>query len=307
MRSPSLRKLAEWWDRYWFTPAPTVNLAVARILAVAAQVFWLLPSLDEQLGRLQSNSSFLHPQVMIRLIAAVFPREVWFTPRTISVVWWLVVALGLLSLVGLFTRVVMPVFALGTWFLVAHRFSYGDVHHSEAMFAFFLMSLSLSPCNEHLSLDAWRKQRAGRPPEETSPFARWPFALSHLLLAMVYLSTGITKLMFGGLRWMNGYTLQGRTLQDALGRDVPLGIWLAQQHELAILLSIGTIIFELGFSASLFLPRWRTAFFAAALAFHVGLHMVAGHGFFGHMTVVLILLVCYDTPWLRPQPRLAPA
>lgn len=307
MRSPSLRKLAEWWDRYWFTPAATVNLAVARILAVAAQVFWLLPSLDEQLGRLQSNSSFLHPQVMIRLIAAVFPREVWFTPRTISVVWWLVVALGLLSLVGLFTRVVMPVFALGTWFLVAHRFSYGDVHHSEAMFAFFLMSLSLSPCNEHLSLDAWRKQRAGRPPEETSPFARWPFALSHLLLAMVYLSTGITKLMFGGLRWMNGYTLQGRTLQDALGRDVPLGIWLAQQHELAILLSIGTIIFELGFSASLFLPRWRTAFFAAALAFHVGLHMVAGHGFFGHMTVVLILLVCYDTPWLRPQPRLAPA
>lgn len=307
MRSPSLRKLAEWWDRYWFTPAATVNLAVARILAVAAQVFWLLPSLDEQLGRLQSNSSFLHPQVMIRLIAAVFPREVWFTPRTISVVWWLVVALGLLSLVGLFTRVVMPVFALGTWLLVAHRFSYGDVHHSEAMFAFFLMSLSLSPCNEHLSLDAWRKQRAGRPPEETSPFARWPFALSHLLLAMVYLSTGITKLMFGGLRWMNGYTLQGRTLQDALGRDVPLGIWLAQQHELAILLSIGTIIFELGFSASLFLPRWRTAFFAAALAFHVGLHMVAGHGFFGHMTVVLILLVCYDTPWLRPQPRLAPA
>jgi hypothetical protein len=106
---------------------------------------------------------------------------------------------------------------------------------------------------------------------------------------------------------MNGYTLQNRTLQDALSRDIPLGIWVAQQHTLSILLSVGTIIFELGFVASLFLPRWRTAFFAAALAFHVGLHLVGGHGFFGHMTVVLILLICYDTPWLRPQPRLAPA
>jgi hypothetical protein len=305
VKIPSLQEALEWWDRYWFTPAPTVNLAVARILAVAAQVFWLLPSLDEQLGRLQANSSFLHPQILIRLVAAVFPRDVWFTPHAIIVVWWLVVALGLLSLVGLFTRVVMPLFALGSWFLVAHRFSYGDVHHSEALFALLLMSLALSPCNEDLSLDAWRKRRAGRPPQEMSPLARWPFALSHLLLAMVYFSTGITKLMFGGLRWMNGYTLQARTLQDALGRDIPLGIWLAQQHELSIMLSIGTVIFELGFATSLFLPRWRTAFFAAALAFHVGLHFVAGHGFFGHMMVVLILLVCYGSPWLRPQPQVA--
>ena len=307
MKAPSLREVAEWWDRYWFTPAPTVNLALARVLAVAAELFWLFPSLDEQLSRLQANSHFQHPQYLIRLVAAVFPRDVWFTPRTITVVWWCIAALGLLSLVGLFTRVVMPLFALGTWLLVAHRFSYGDVHHSEAMFAFFLMSLSLSPCNEDLSLDAWRKRRVGRPPEAMSPLARWPFALAHLLLAMVYLSTGLTKMIFGGVRWMNGYTLQNRTLQDALGRDIPLGIWVAQQHHLAILLSVGTVVFELGFVVSLFLPRWKTVFFAVALAFHVGLHLVGGHGFFGHMAVVLILLICYDAPWLRPQPRLAPA
>lgn len=307
MKIPTLRELTEWWDRYWFTPAPTVNLAVARILAVAAQVFWLFPSLDEQLGRLQSNPHFIHPQFLIRVIAAVFPRQTWFTPETITAIWWATKALGVLSLVGLFTRVAMPLFALGSWFLVAHRFSYGDVHHSEAMFALFLMSLALSPCNEDLSLDAWRKRRAGRPAVTTSSLARWPFALAHLLLALVYLSTGLTKLVFGGLRWMNGYTLQNRTLQDALGRDIPLGIWLAQQHTLSILLSIGTVMFEVGFVASLFLPRWRTAFFSAALAFHVGLHLVGGHGFFGHMTVVLILLICYDTPWLRPQPRPAAA
>ena len=47
MKIPSRGELVEWWDRYWFNPAPTVNLALARVLAVAAQVFWLFPSLDE--------------------------------------------------------------------------------------------------------------------------------------------------------------------------------------------------------------------------------------------------------------------
>jgi uncharacterized membrane protein YphA (DoxX/SURF4 family) len=297
--SPPLRRWAEWWNRYWFTPAPTVNLAMARILAVATQLFWVFPSLDEQLSRLQANSRFIHPQLLIRIVAAIFPRDTWFTPGTITAIYWLTVAAGVLALVGLFTRPAMLALALGVWFLVAHRFSYGDVHHSEAMFAFFLMSLALAPSGDDLSVDAWRRRRAGRPPAEMSPFAHRPFALAHLLLAMVYFSTGITKLIFGGLQWMNGYTLQGRTLMDALGRDIPLGIWFAQQHTLAILLSIGTVIFELGFCLSLFLPRWKTLFFAAALAFHVGLHLVGGHGFFGHMAVVLILFLCYDPPWLR--------
>jgi hypothetical protein len=300
---PTLRRLVEWWNRYWFTPAPTVNLAVARILAVAAELFWFFPSLGEQLARLESNSRFLRPQLLIRIVAAIFPRDRWFTPEAITALWWLTLAAGVLALLGLFTRPALLAFALGVWFLVAHRFSYGDVHHSEAMFAFFLMSLAFAPVGEQLSIDAWRRRRAGRTPAEMSPLARWPFALAHLLLAMAYFSTGISKLIYGGLRWMNGYTLQGRTLQDALGRDIPLGMWVAQQHTLAILLSIGTVAFEVGFATSLFLPRYRLYFFAAALVFHVGLHLVAGHGFFGHMAVVLILLICYDTPWLRPRVR----
>jgi hypothetical protein len=304
---PPLQRWAEWWNRYWFAPAPTVNLAMARILAVATQLFWVFPSLDEQLSRLQANSHFIRPQLLIRLVAAIFPRDAWFTPASITAIYWLTVAAGALALVGLFTRPAMLALALGVWFLVAHRFSYGDVHHSEAMFAFFIMSLALAPSGDDLSVDAWRRRRAGRPPAEMSPFARWPFALAHLLLAMVYFSTGITKLIFGGLQWVNGYTLQSRTLMDALARDIPLGIWFAQQHTLAILLSIGTVIFELGFCLSLFLPRWKTLFFAAALAFHVGLHLVGGHGFFGHMAVVLILLLCYDPPWLPFPARPASA
>jgi uncharacterized membrane protein YphA (DoxX/SURF4 family) len=300
---PPVRRWAEWWNRYWFSPAPTINLAMARILAVAAQLFWLFPSLDEQLSRLQANPQFIHPQLLIRLVAAIFPRDAWFTPGTITGLYWLTAAAGVLALVGLFTRPALVVLALGVWLLVAHRFSYGDVHHSEAMFAFFLMSLAFSPCGEQLSVDAWRRRRAGREPAELSPLARWPFALAHVLLALVYFSTGITKLIYGGLQWMNGYTLQARTLMDALARDVPLGIWFAQQHTLAVLLSIGTVVFELTFALSLFLPRWKTWFFAGAVGFHVGLHLVAGHGFFGHMMVALILFFCYDSPWLRPQAR----
>ena len=102
----------------------------------------------------------------------------------------------------------------------------------------------------------------------------WLCAALGLILAGT-LGNLFDRVVFGGVRWMNGYSLQNRTLQDALGRDIPLGIWVAQQHTLSVLLSVGTIIFELGFVASLFLPRWRTAFFAAALCEAGGLILFA--------------------------------
>ena len=35
-------------------------------------------------------------------------------------------------------------------------------------------------------------------------------------------STGLTRLVFGGLRWMNGYSLQAYLLADRIRRDLPI-------------------------------------------------------------------------------------
>jgi hypothetical protein len=214
-----------------------------------------------------------------------------------------------LALVGRFTRVSLFLFATGTWIFVAHLFSYGDRHHTEALFAIFLMLLALVPSGERLSVDAaLRRRRTGRGGAEMSELASWPLKLILVLLGLTYLSAGLAKLLHSGLRWMNGYTLQGHTLADALSRGHPFGVWLAQQHTLAILLSVFTIVFELFFWVSLVAPRrWLPAFLLVALMFQVGLYLTAGYDFFQHMVLLALLLLFLEPAWWQRRfPTAAP-
>ena len=291
------------WNSYWFPTSTTLNLAGARIVAVAAQLFWLSPSLDYHINLATKNSQFIRPQPLIRAIDALVAREVLFTPSGLTVVYWITAAAGLAALVGCFTRVSLFVFALGTWFFVSHGYSYADVHHTQALFAIFLMALVFSPAGESLSIDALMRRRqarrAGMPTDGTEPAdtVMWPLKLAHVLLAMTYFSTGISKLLSGGLAWMNGYTLQNDIFSDAINRHIPLGIWLAQQHTLCVLLSVATILFELFFFVSLILPRIAPYFFVGGILFHVGLFVTSGHPFFEHIVLNTLLLLFLDPDW----------
>jgi hypothetical protein len=268
-------------------------------VAVGAQLFWFYPNLAEHVNLLQKNDEFVHPQLITRVLAAVFSRDAVFNPTTFTVLYWGTFAVGLLALAGLFTRVSLLLFATGTWIFVAHLFSYGDRHHTEALFAIFLMLLALAPSGERLSVDAViRRWRTGKPGVETSELAIWPLKLTLVLLGFSYLSAGMAKMAHSGLRWMNGYTLQGHTLGDALSRGHPVGVWLAQQHTLAVVLSVFTIIFELFFWTSLVVPRrWLPLYLLAALMFQVGLYVSGGYDFFQHMVLLVLLLIFLVPDW----------
>ena len=199
---------------------------------------------------------------------------------------------------GLLTRLSLFLFAGGTWIFVAHLFSYGDRHHTEALFAIFLMLLAFAPSGERLSLDALLRRPRGVRPADTSEFAVWPLKVIHVLLGLTYFTAGAAKMLHSGLEWMNGYTLQGHTLADALSRGHPVGVWLAQQHTLAVLLSVFTIIFELFFWVSLVLPRrWIPAFLLVALMFQVGLYVSGGYDFFQHIVLLALLLLFLNPDW----------
>jgi Vitamin K-dependent gamma-carboxylase len=232
------------------------------------------------------------------------PREALFNPSAWTIFYYATFAAGLAALVGIFTRVTIFLFALGVWTLVSHAYSYADVHHPEAVFAIFLMALAFSPAGDSLSVDAFLRRRRrsawGASDEpRTLETAAWPLKLAHVLLSMTYFSTGATKLLSGGLDWMNGYTLQLYTFGDAVQRNLPLGIWLGQQHTLAILLSIFTIAFELFFFLSLFLPRAAPLFFINGIFFQLGLYFAAGHPFFPHIVLLGLLLAFHEPQWWR--------
>jgi hypothetical protein len=305
MSASPVSRWVDRWNAYWFPATPTQHLASCRIVAVAAQLLWFFPDLEEHRNLLVKNPQFIEPQLLIRAISAILPREVFFTPEAFTVLYWVTMVAGVAALVGFFTRTSLFVFALGTWIFVAHLFSYGDRHHTEALFCIFLMLLAFAPSGERLSVDALirRSRHPGSEAREASGLsdtAIWPLKVVHVLLAMTYLSAGMSKLLHSGLRWLNGYTLQGHTFGDALERGHPLGVWLAQQHDLAVALSVFTILLEVFFFVSLFLPRLAPLFFLGALAFQVGLYVTAGYDFFQHMVLLtLLLFFLYPQWWQR--------
>jgi uncharacterized membrane protein YphA (DoxX/SURF4 family) len=302
-----VKRVIALWNAYWFPTTSTLNLAGSRIVAVAAEVFWLFPSLTYQINIVTKNHEFTDPQPLVRIIAAVFPRELVFNPSAFTVIHWVSIVAGLAALVGFATRPSLFLLTFGLWFFVSHAYSYADVHHTQVPFALFLLALTFSPAGDSLSIDALLRRRraraAGRsvPAAPRSDTAMWPLKLAHVILSMTYFSTGITKLLSGGLAWVNGYTLQNYVFADGVNRGIPVGIWLAHQHTLCVLLAIGTIAFETFYFVSLLVPRAAPLFFVGAILFHLGLYVVSGHPFFEHMLMNAILLLFLDPEWFPTQ------
>ena len=134
--------------------------------------------------------------------------------------------------------------------------------------------------------------------------ARWagaadlsPFARKLVLLLAVYtlFAGGVTKLVQGGWRWMDGVSLNHYLAwhndpSTAFGNW--LLPWLLTHPGVVAALSVSTVVFELGAIAVLFWPRWRWPFFIAANGFHLGIYFVMIPRFFEQMTVYLMLV-----PW----------
>jgi vitamin K-dependent gamma-carboxylase-like protein len=272
-------------------------------------LLWFAPPLNYHINLASKNSHFIDPQPIIRVIAALGPREVLFSPTAFTALYWITTVAGVTALVGLCTRVSIFIVALGVWIFVSHAYSYADVHHPQAVFAIFLMVLPFAPVGDRLSVDAlirrWRARRGARVRQtpETLDTAMWPLKLLHVLLALTYFSTGITKLISGGLAWMNGYTLQNYIFSDAMTNNLPLGIWLAQQYTLCVVLAVLTILFEVFYFVSILVPRVAPFFFIGGIFFHIGLYATSGHPFFEHMVMNALLLLFLDPDWFPEQVR----
>jgi hypothetical protein len=252
---------------------------------------------------LEDHANFIDPQLLIVVLTKIVPREVLFTPTGLTLLFWINILAGISALLGWFTRTSIFIFALVNWIFVAHAYSYAETHHPEALFAIFLMLLAFSPSGKCLSIDALIRRRrlhlsnVNKPTVETGEMGMWPLKLIHVLLALTYFSTGLAKVAYGGLRWMNGYTLQAHIFKDAILRDLPIGVWVAQQHMLCVFLSVFTMFFELFFFISVLFPRTAPYFFISGIFFHIGLYVTGGHPFFAHMTFLLLLLVFLAPEW----------
>jgi uncharacterized membrane protein YphA (DoxX/SURF4 family) len=293
-RSYSWQELLHFWDSYWFPETSAVRLAACRIIAVASQLFLFFPALSDQINLLERSTGFIEPQLLVVAISAIVPPHLFFIPSTFTVIYWLTIAAGLTTLIGLFTRTSALVFALGNWVMLAHGSSYGEEHHSEAILSIFLLLFAFAPSGARFSIDAvirrWRTCENHREDASSFTTAMWPLRLIQVLFALTYFSTGMAKLIYSGPEWMNGYTLQSIIFSDAVSSGRPLGIWLAQQYGVCVLLSIATVLFEVFFFVILFVPRLAPCFLVAGALFHITIFVTIAAPFFQHILLYSVFI-----------------
>ena len=210
---------------------------------------------------------------------------------------------------GFITRPSLALHAILSGILVAHSYSYGEKHHTEAIYTLFLFCMALAPCNRAYSVDAWLAAKrikgdlaqAGWGPRALFRNAYWPILVAQILLCSAYFMAGLCKMKIGGLDWFNGDTLQGYIFEDVIryeerypGRELPVGQWVCRQRWLCVLASYGTVIYEVAFPIVLFIPRLAPLFVAGGIALHVGIDLSMSAAFYQY-------LVLYMTwfPWER--------
>lgn len=287
-----MTRVRTWWNAYWFSPAPLIDLAVCRVLFVGFQLAWLLS--PQGLQRFRQHAALpdalYDPLPMLHLFLLPFGWSSRPSSEVLEALYWLTVAAGIVALVGAKTRLSLALFTLGHLFLSAFQYSIGRVVHNDGLMMLALGCLALSPSGAMLSFDS--TQRRQRQWSDTDPFAGWPLKLLRWLFALAYLSSALSKLQAAGLDWVNGSTLQYYLFDTGLHKGRAIGVWLSQQHTTTVVLSWLTLLFEGTFFLVVMFPRLARVYLPLGTLFHLGTSLAMGVDFYQFIVLYAVFI-----PW----------
>ena len=289
----SSRVWARSWVRFWFPTTTVVSLAICRIVLVPAWLLLFAKPWDQLAVALTYDPARID-QELILVILSLIPVETFHSYEFLHSLWLLTNVAGVLAVVGLFTRTSVLVFGLGHSVLIAHLWSYGELHHPEALYCVALVLMGLSPSGRCYSIDSWIGRRSQHPerwgPDAKIDTATWPLRLVQCLLGIAYFSSGSAKMLDGGLTWWNGATLQTIVLVDYVRFGMPAGLWLVQNFWLCVAASVVTVIVELFFFVAVFVPASRKYVLMGGLALHIGIYLTMAAPFFTWMAMYVIFI-----------------
>ncbi|MGH8604132.1 MAG: hypothetical protein ACREXR_15570 [Gammaproteobacteria bacterium] len=295
--------MKQFWNALWFKPGALLDLAILRVAAVACQLFWthigLRDNLEEH-SRLPDE--IYEPLFTLRLLTGSFGGEYRPSLEELSTVWFITLIAGFLSLIGFLTNINLLVFAIGSIFLQAFLYAFGELHHPEAVMMVTLLALALSPAGRTLSVDLLIHRFLGSKKRgvlaEESPYAGWPIRLVQWFFVLMYLSALSHKMYSSGLEWMNGTTLQYYLVQDGLRNAMPLGLWLSEHHTLVKMLQWMVVSFQLTFVLAVIFPMLRWIYVPMGVSMHFGILFALNAPF-----VQWIVLYVVFIPWYAVSRR----
>ena len=289
-------------ERSWFAPASLVDLSIVRIVVVGTELVSLLApgpsSLGRQLWLSGAPAATFAPLPALKVLLLPVGWGARPGPMFLHAVWLGALAFGILALLGVYWRLTLALFAAASTLLIAHAYSYGEMHHGQALLVIALWVLCFAPSGAALSADAfvarWRTARrtlrGESLPADDSRFARWPLRLIQWLLALAYLSAATSKLTMGGLDWLNGYTLAYYLVQDGTIHHNELALLVARFPAVCALLAAGALLFELTFSVAVLRPRLAWAYVVVGTVMHTTIYLLQHAVFFQFIALYTVFL-----------------
>jgi hypothetical protein len=268
----------DWWTRYWFGEGSYFDLALLRIGAAGLQGYLLLSNVFDRLLSVNAlPNEMYHPIAMLQILKFPLGIEARPDPGSMVILFWFVLAFGIASLLGILTNVSLALFAISFIFVQSYIYSFGDMHHPEAIMAIALLALAFSPSGKVLSFDALVRKRINPGPRRpgllyhSGPYAFWPIGFISWFFPLMYLSAVVAKLSRSGLEWANGFTLQYALIQDGYRHGSELAIWLSQFHEFIKVAEWVVLIFQATFFLILFFPRLKWIYLPIGICFHLSI------------------------------------
>lgn len=294
----------------WMTGAEraTYSLSGLRILYGTAMLWFLLVSAPDRHYLWGIASTWVAPAVELRgypeIFRGVFPKH---DAVAFDVSYSILIALVLLFLAGVATRIVTPVLLL-FWVGLSTN-SVFLTNGGDVVMRITLLFCVFANLSQHWSLDSWWRQRRGvvsiYPKAITRRIPRWSVALAHntvvvlcaYQIMLIYVNSGIYKLL--GDEW-----LEGSALYYALNLDVfrvfPALSDLAWQITPFVLVGSWVSIWAQVLFPLLLL--WRPSRYAALLVImgmHFGIGLFLGLWPFSIAMIALDLLFIRDASWER--------
>lgn len=240
----------------------------------------------------------------------------------------LVLVLEALVVLGIATRPALVMLALIGLFVHSVKASDGTFEHSASLSTQVLFALAFVPGTNAVSVERLvRWWRAGRPDIWTflgAPYRKWGEYLILAILAITYTTSGLSKLRFGGLGWMDGETLgfylRGMTVggtpvyligggettwRDDFGLEMytygnyryggystyfaPVVDWIGHTSAVLIAISVATVLLEIS-GLLLFVPRLRSVLLIGYICMHMMIGLLMGLQFTEYRIICLFLI-----------------
>ncbi len=284
------------WDRFWFTAREPHTLAAIRIAcgAMLAYVHLIWASV---LSDFMGVNAWMSAELVRSLHGEDWAWSwLWYTenPVWLGLHQLLAIAVSVMMMVGLFTRVAVP---LAWWMtlMVCHRLT-GALFGLDQMVVMLAMYLMISHCGSVWSVDAILRRRyqdQGRLPDASWRAWLWPAPqatinnnlatrLIQLHLCVIYLFGGLSKMR--GEMWFDGsamwYTAVNYEYQSL---DIT---WIGRWRFLVASLTAITIFWETFYIALIWPRLTRPIMLGVALLVHGGIAVALGMVTFGSIMIV---------------------